>query len=170
MLLREIAAEMGAGLSTVNGWLSDPDGSRLAARKRSYAGICIDCGAATDGSDGPGLASKRCLSCWAQYQREAARWTRRAIITAINVWADEHGGIPPTASAWNATLARQHPEGSAAGFLADRHRWPATSTVVRRFGSWSAAVRAADLEPWRPGPPPTTAPPGSTRPHGGRAH
>jgi DNA-binding CsgD family transcriptional regulator len=48
---------------TVHEWLVDPDGSQLKARKNSYRGQCVDCGHATDGSNGRDAAPERCLSC-----------------------------------------------------------------------------------------------------------
>jgi hypothetical protein len=32
-------------------------------RRKQYAGKCIDCGVATNGHDGPGKASDRCVTC-----------------------------------------------------------------------------------------------------------
>ena len=71
-------------------------------------------------------------------------WTRGSIITALRDWAAEHDGHAPRASDWQAAYA--HPD-----FLADRHRWPATTTVIRRFGSWSTACTEANVS--RPSPP-----------------
>jgi IS30 family transposase len=48
--LREIGEQMGAAVSTVDGWLNDSDGSRLRARKASYRGTCEDCGGPTSGT------------------------------------------------------------------------------------------------------------------------
>jgi hypothetical protein len=57
-------------------------------------------------------------------------WTRDAIVAALWAWADEHGRAPHQ-DEWQAG-GRDHP--------------PA-STVGNVFGSWSAALRAADLTP-----------------------
>lgn len=61
--LREIGERMGAATQTVHAWLSDPDGSRLKARKDSYRGSCEDCGAPTDGSNGASNAPRYCRTC-----------------------------------------------------------------------------------------------------------
>lgn len=89
LLLREIAERMGAKLKTVSGWLSDPDLSRQRARRETYAGTCIDCGAPTDGSGGYG-APERCTHCRprdVQVAAMRARWRpHRTMIEAM--WAD----------------------------------------------------------------------------------
>lgn len=63
LLLREIAEQMGAAISTVNGWLMDPNGERQKARKDNYRGRCEDCGTPTDGSNGAAKAPRWCVSC-----------------------------------------------------------------------------------------------------------
>lgn len=116
LLLREIAERMGAKLGTVHTWITDPDLSRMRARKDRYRGVCDTCGSPTHGSAGPGRAPTRCLDC--------LRWTREAILEAVTEWADEHGGIPPRAV------------DAGSGCL------PAPRTVVREFGSWNGALLA----------------------------
>lgn len=58
--LREIAERMGVAVSTVDAWINDPGGKRLACRKSSYRGSCEVCGAPTDGSNGVEKAPSRC--------------------------------------------------------------------------------------------------------------
>lgn len=60
---KEIAAELGVKPTTVRNTLYDPDGSKARARKASYAGVCVECGGPTDGSNGAGKAAMRCLPC-----------------------------------------------------------------------------------------------------------
>lgn len=67
--VREVAERMGAKHKTVWSWLTDPDGSKLDARKRSYAGTCIDCGRPTNGNAGPGKAPERCQPCRHIFER-----------------------------------------------------------------------------------------------------
>jgi hypothetical protein len=57
-------------------------------------------------------------------------WTREAIITALQAWAEHHGAAP-THDDW-ATAALDHPP---------------TSTVKTTFGSWSTALVSAGLTP-----------------------
>lgn len=122
LLLREIAAEMGAALSTVHAWLWDPDLSKLRARRDSYGGTCVDCGGPTDGSNGPGKAPTRCMDC--------RTWTRDAVLLAFREWADDNGGIPPT-----CTDIRR-----------SGGRLPHQASVKRLFGSWNSALLAAGFD------------------------
>jgi hypothetical protein len=60
---REIAELLGARRGTVSVWLNDPDLSKQRARRERYRGTCTDCGAPTDGSNGPTKPAKRCKDC-----------------------------------------------------------------------------------------------------------
>src|SRR5689334_8640519 len=83
--------------------------------------------------------------------RRVTRWTREAIIEHILEW-DARYGEPPCSADWNPSLARWR----AQEWRAERYRdgvWPSTNAAKRTFdGSFDAAVRAAGLEPHRPGP------------------
>src|SRR5688500_11396748 len=83
--------------------------------------------------------------------RRVTRWTRELIIEKIREWNDRYGE-PPCSADWNPSLARWR----AQEWRAERYRegvWPSTNAVKRPFGgSFDAAVRAAGLEPHRPGP------------------
>jgi hypothetical protein len=61
-------------------------------------------------------------------------WTRQAIIAALQAWAREHGRAPHETK-WRCGDAKHPPAG----------------TVKHVFGSWSAALRAADLRAARHG-------------------
>lgn len=108
-------------------------------RKNSYDLVCVDCGGRVDGTT-PGKIPNRdepvCGQCAPAHYRV---WTPDAILLAIQEWADEHGGIPPSASAWYCE--RSHNEGV-----------PAVSYVQRVFGSWNKAIVAAGYEPHASGP------------------
>jgi transposase len=89
LLLREIAERMDAKPKTVSNWLSDPDGSRLQARKDSYRGTCERCGSPTGGHNGRGPNAPRyCATCGPDVggaiRRERARPHREAVEAA---WA-----------------------------------------------------------------------------------
>src|SRR3954452_20473540 len=83
--------------------------------------------------------------------RRVTRWTRELIIEKILEW-NELYGEPPCSADWNPSLARWR----AQEWRAERYRdgvWPSTNAAKRPFdGSFDAAVRAAGLEPHRPGP------------------
>jgi hypothetical protein len=83
--------------------------------------------------------------------RRVRRWTRELIIEKILEWEARYGEAPCSAD-WNPSLARWR----AQEWRAERYRegvWPSTNAAKRPFdGSFDAAVRAAGLEPRRPGP------------------
>ena len=83
--------------------------------------------------------------------RRVRRWSRETIIEKIREWNDRYGEAPCSAD-WNPSLARWR----AQEWRAERYRegfWPSTNAAKRPFGgSFDAAVRAAGLEPHRPGP------------------
>jgi hypothetical protein len=93
--------------------------------------------------------------------RRVTRWTRELIIEKILEW-DARYGEPPCSADWNPSLARWR----AQEWRAERYRegvWPSTNAAKRPFGgSFDAAVRAAGLEPHKPGPRRRVA--GSARP------
>jgi hypothetical protein len=123
-------------------WCSD------RCRKTQYRGVCIDCGAPTDGSNGPGKSSKRCMRCFRVWHLDNFKiWDADRVIVAIQAWADEHGGVPPTAMAWNPSMARAKGRRDLADKFEADQAWPLTSTVLRYCGSWNAAIRAAGFSP-----------------------
>src|SRR3954447_25798844 len=93
--------------------------------------------------------------------RRTRRWSRETIIEKILEWHALHGE-PPCSADWNPSIARWR----AQEWRAERYRageWASTNAAKRRFGgSFDAAVRAAGLEPHRPGPRRRAA--GSARP------
>jgi hypothetical protein len=95
--------------------------------------------------------------------RRVTRWTRELIIEKIREW-DARYGEPPCSADWNPSLARWR----AQDWRAERYRegvWPSTNAAKRPFGgSFDAAVRAAGLEPHKPGPRRRSAAPSSPAP------
>jgi hypothetical protein len=120
--LREIAERMGVAISTVEGYLNDPDGARLQARKASYAAACESCGGPTNGSGGRVRQARRCRAC--------IEWPDEAIIDAIRRWADAHDGVPPRIADWR--------------FGAVDH--PSSQPVRARIG-WNHALALAGFKP-----------------------
>jgi len=106
LLLREIAAALGAAVTTVSSWLDDPGGLKLAERKRGYRGSCVDCGAATSGAGGRARASRRCRSCTLRRRSDVARWTRASVVEAI-VEFERHYGRAPASAGWDPARARR---------------------------------------------------------------
>lgn len=145
--LREIASEMGVAISTVDGWLNDPLGERLATRKRSYGGTCEDCGRPTDGSNGRDKAPTRCRGCEVAAREHNKVWTREVLLSRIREWAVEYGE-PPAIPDWSPSQARQlGNEARARRFESANGRWPWPEAVIREFGSWNAAIEAAGFVP-----------------------
>jgi hypothetical protein len=121
-------------------WCSD------RCRKRTlYSRQCVDCGATCNVDGRVEGASERCGGCSRRYRHEARRWTPEAVIAAIQAWADEHGGVPPVATDWNATVAR------ASGRGARGDEFPSLDSVQAAFGTWSAAITAAGFVPFTSG-------------------
>lgn len=134
----EIAAIFNVANSTASAWLNDPDGSKLKRRKDSYHGTCVGCGKRTNGHDGPGRAPSLCVRCTGAAIRttgERIRWTEEKIIAAIQEWVRLHGDIPKMTDWSRDPEARADP------------RWPTHTTVIRGFGTWNNAMRAAGYAP-----------------------
>jgi hypothetical protein len=67
------------------------------------------------------------------------------VLDAIRRWTSRYGEPPATAD-WSPSRARRRGQ----EWRAERYHggdWPSVSTVVRRFGTFTAAVEAAGLEP-----------------------
>lgn len=61
-----------------------------------------------------------------------APWTRETIIAAVQQWAAEHDAQPPRTTDWAKS---------------SDPRWPNTSTVIKYFKKWRAAIEAAGFDP-----------------------
>lgn len=112
-------------------WCSD------RCRKTQYDLVCGDCGGRVYGSNPGRMADRsrpRCAQCTVAH---STVWTPDAIVCAIQEWADEHGGVPPTATD---------------SFTSGRDALPAVTTVQKAMGSWNAAIIAAGFEPHAIGP------------------
>jgi predicted transcriptional regulator len=138
LLYREIAELVGISPSYVSALLDDPDATKEHARRESYRGVCEVCGGPTTGSEGRQKAPKLCKDCANKRQRATKYWTRERIIEAIQLFASEHDGRPPTATEW--LRGPRDP------------RFPRTSSIYRSntksgrnkpFASWADAIEAA---------------------------
>ncbi|MDX6644746.1 MAG: Homing endonuclease associated repeat [Miltoncostaeaceae bacterium] len=127
--LAEVADHLGVSPTYASDLVRDPDGALARARKRRNGGSCGDCGGVTDGSNGRAKAPGRCAACARRHRLENALWSRDRVILALLTFADERGRAP------NASEA-----GRACGL-------PSHGVVMRRFGSWRAALEAAGLPP-----------------------
>lgn len=113
--------------------------------KKRYGGHCQRCGAPTShgNSRNPG-PSQHCQSCAGAIATENAFWTRDRLIDAARRWAAIHGHAP-AANEWrNADREFPHPAFADCyghGGYGKREGW----------GTWNDFIRAAGLEPRRPG-------------------
>jgi Homing endonuclease associated repeat len=71
------------------------------------------------------------------------RWSRAAILAALRAWSQETGR-PPRRDDWSGE--RPGEAGRAQRkWMREHPRWPSSSCVAGHFGSWSAALEAAEL-------------------------
>lgn len=139
----EIDQPKGSGRPRI--WCSD------RCRKTTlYAGECCDCGASTCGDGGRASAPKRCAPCAHAEQAAQSYWQPELILTRIREWNARYGS-PPTAADWNPALIRSAVRRDAVRATFDAGDWPYVTEVVRRFGSWNAAIKAAGCTPRKSG-------------------
>jgi predicted transcriptional regulator len=146
LLYREIAERLGLAPSTVHDYATDPDGTRVRARKAKADGACRDCGVRTI-SDG-GRAPERCMPCHGAHTREQSR---RWILNSFKEWTDLFG-VPPSATDWSPASARAQGMAHRAERTEQTGRaWPPTSSVINIFGSWNAGRQAAGFDTFEAG-------------------
>lgn len=85
--------------------------------------------------------SKSCFTCACNNKRV---WTRSLIIKRMMEFRIERGRSP-SATDFSPALARQRGLPEIAKYWEDSAKYPATATVVKRFGSWNNAMDAAGL-------------------------
>jgi hypothetical protein len=127
--LSEVGDLLGVSPTYASDLVRDPDGTLARARKRRNGGSCNDCGGPTDGSNGRAKAPGRCAACARRHRLEHAVWSRERVVMALLAFAEERGRAPSASEA-----------GRASGL-------PSHGVVMRRFGSWRAALEAAGLPP-----------------------
>jgi hypothetical protein len=97
---------------------------RTVSTDTLYSGACVDCGARTNGNDGPGKAAERCRPCRHEFERANAPWSREGVIHAIQEFAETYGRPPRVTDFSKAhAAARGH-----AGRVPEGH-WPALATI-----------------------------------------
>jgi|GEM_PF-824212 len=119
--------------------------SEKCRRETSYGGTCEDCGAPTNGNDGPGTAAKRCAECAPRANRI---WSRERIVAKIQEWSRRYGA-PPTSRDWLPAMAAWQGSSEAAQIKArfEDGEWPSTNTVIFYFSRWNNAIAAAGFDP-----------------------
>ncbi len=118
-------------------------------RKSQYAGRCVDCGKATNGSDGRGRrAPTRCQDCSSAYLRDAATWTRDRLIAEAQRWHDLTG-LWPTSGDWAVQKRSVAVSAALEDFVQATGPWPSEGAVYRRLASWDDFMAAAGGEPCR---------------------
>jgi hypothetical protein len=98
------------------------------------ASACPECG-------GPVISvrAKLCAGCATQ-RAVLPVWSRDEIVEALLEWAEQEG-CSPTSEEWYPR------EDSSRRWAREYPGWPSSLQVVWQFGSWSAALEAAGLDP-----------------------
>lgn len=140
-----IGRRLGVSPTTVRRWVNPEYDEALKAESRRrkmelYGGTCIDCGGRTAYRGDRTKTAKRCKACHYTWLAEHRTWTRETVIAAIQRWAAEHEGRPPSASKWRKR-GDYHPSYSAV------YGSPASP-----FDRWVDAIEAAGFP--RPFSPP----------------
>ncbi|HYB26983.1 MAG TPA: hypothetical protein VEF89_10250 [Solirubrobacteraceae bacterium] len=137
----EISRRLGRAEATVKAYLYDPTGDKARAVKRRYQGVCRGCGAPTAARRGKGDAYEYCKRCHpgAIAPTRRREWVRGS----MREWRRRYGR-PPSSTDWSRTHAARR-GGEALRRLRDGD-WPAPSTVVDLYGSWTAALADASPE------------------------
>lgn len=111
-------------------------------RKRSYGGVCEDCGAPTDGSNGREKAPRHCYRC---APKHAMVWTPERVIAALQLYYATYGEC--STAMFGAGSPHRHPPERLAEFRRrfEAGSYPQVNTVQARFGSWNAGLEAAGI-------------------------
>lgn len=147
LILKQIAAELGLTISTIGAALLDPERVKDAERKQKRNGHCEGCGQKVfNAGSTPPRFCHRCRG------RGYTKWSPELVVEKIQEWARRYG-TPPASTDWNMAFARRYAAPKRLVELEQRHRehaWPGAGTVMERFGSWNAAMRAAGFKPLPP--------------------
>jgi hypothetical protein len=146
--VEEIATQLGVRPKTAYHYLHDPDGSKLAARKASYAGVCARCGDPTDGSGGRAKASKHCTKCAREIEHEQRYWTRERVLEALND-IEAFMDRPFTARDLNPWMHPDPAERELGIALHRERNWPHPDMVGRELGDGGTKAWRVALAEWR---------------------
>jgi hypothetical protein len=100
----------------------------LVAARASSAAAAVGSGSRSTATD---EAASRSSSTWS---REVL-WTPETVVAGIVRWVAEHDGELPTSTTW----------------MRKADGYPTTSSVIKVFGTWTAAIKAAGFEPRKRG-------------------
>lgn len=152
LLWREVAERLGVARATAHAYGADPDGSKLAARKRSYAVPCERCGGPTDGSRGRAHPVRVCRACRGRDgvpmdERRAQSRARRgdSLPRSRTITLREFAaGVRETADRLGSV--------SLSRIAYERHRATGllSSSAVADRWRWNEIIEAAGLTPTRP--------------------
>lgn len=127
---------------------SDPDGEKAKARKESYRQPCPNCGQLMTGCNGRN-SPDLCKRCWTAQQKETRRWTQETIIESFREFHRIIGRSPATTdrTGLNPSVACALSDTRLAEIIEAQEKTtlPSHSIVMREFGSWDAALEAAEL-------------------------
>lgn len=151
LLQREVAERLGISRTWAAELDRDPEGKDMAERRKRYRGTCLDCGRATDGSNGRAKAPDYCRHCAPKHSPHA-KWTAENIVEAIQRWTEKYGS-PPSAMDWNPAMARaaDATDIDRIEMRWERGDWPTVTSVIYHCGSWSGAIAAAGFKARRTG-------------------
>ena len=134
LAIAQIARRLGRAEATIKAYLYDPTGDKARAVKARYRGVCRGCGAPTAPRNGKGDAYAYCKRC--RPGAIARQWTRERSREAMRAWRARYGAAPSSYD-WSRTHARRR--GGEALKRLQTGEWPAPSTVIALYGSWTAA-------------------------------
>lgn len=112
-----------------------------------YGGRCADCGGRTNGGDGAAKRAVRCAGCSRKAQRTLPdRLRRSAAAAGKGVWSreDAAAALRTAAAVQGEPLSHKRYSEVSAGL------GPSAPTVIKLFGSWREACRAAGVAHGRP--------------------
>lgn len=95
------------------------------------------------------------MACHKKLEARQQAVTRERLLDSIRDWQARYGAAPG-AQDWNRAQMRARASQKRLEENNRRHaerRWPTTTTIQLVFGSWSAALKEAGIEPRKVGRP-----------------
>jgi hypothetical protein len=140
---RAIAGKLNGSRFTIYSYLADPPNERNRRLKHSYRGRCQRCGTLTSGGDGPDRARTHCPACAARPRC----WTSAQIVKALIAWHQQVGRWP---SSHELEHARMRAVDDWRSEVLATAMFPSARSCARRFGTYTAAIAAAEHALGRP--------------------